>query len=369
MKTDEFVAKIKEHSNYVRKHMEYVESEAATKQSFVLPMLQILGYDIRNPQEVRPEFFADVGDRKGERVDYAIFIDDFVDENVKMIIECKHWKEDLNIHKTQLERYFNHGKVPGKIALLTNGLVYNFFTDIEKENILDSSPFLSLDLSKEPKESAIQELYRFHRDQFNENEIKDKANTLQYTTIITQKLQHLLDSPTEDFIKFISKDVYKGKKFTENVNQVFKEIVVKSIKEVISDMVTERLQKAIKVEAQKAEENVEVKMAVIAEENNNKIETTDEEILSYHIIRAILATEVPDLSRVTYKDGVHYFSINIDGSKKKLICRLGLNENNKWMEINIKSDENSLEKIQLDSINDIYKYKDRIIECASKYLN
>lgn len=41
-----------------------------------MPFISALGYDVFNPTEVIPEFTADVGTKKGEKVDYAIKKDD-----------------------------------------------------------------------------------------------------------------------------------------------------------------------------------------------------------------------------------------------------------------------------------------------------
>ena len=49
-----------------------ISTEEATKQAFVVPFIMALGYDVFNPLEVVPEYTADVGTKKGEKVDYAI---------------------------------------------------------------------------------------------------------------------------------------------------------------------------------------------------------------------------------------------------------------------------------------------------------
>ena len=53
-----------------------IATEEATKNAFIMPFLQALGYDVFNPTEVVPEFVADIGIKKGEKIDYAIFKDD-----------------------------------------------------------------------------------------------------------------------------------------------------------------------------------------------------------------------------------------------------------------------------------------------------
>jgi hypothetical protein len=52
-----------------------ISTEEATKNSMIMPMIKLLGYDPFNPMEVTPELIADVGTKKGEKVDYAILRD------------------------------------------------------------------------------------------------------------------------------------------------------------------------------------------------------------------------------------------------------------------------------------------------------
>ena len=63
-----------------------INTEEATKTAFVLPFINTLGYDIFNPIEVVPEFTADVGLKKGEKVDYAVMHKG----EPAIIFECKH---------------------------------------------------------------------------------------------------------------------------------------------------------------------------------------------------------------------------------------------------------------------------------------
>ncbi|CAG9001739.1 MAG: hypothetical protein CENE_03765 [Candidatus Celerinatantimonas neptuna] len=108
-----------------------------------MPFIQrVLGYDVFNPSEVIPEFTADVGLKKGEKVDYALVLDDVV----QILIECKKANEELNIkHASQLFRYFS--VTNARIAILINGIIYQFYTDLDKTNKMDDKPYLVLDLN------------------------------------------------------------------------------------------------------------------------------------------------------------------------------------------------------------------------------
>ena len=158
----------------VIKLKEKIDTEESTKHAFVLPFINVLGYDTFNPTEVVPEFTADLGLKKGEKVDYAIF-----QNGVPIIIiECKNWKEKLNAHNSQLFRYFHTTKT--RFALLTNGIEYQFFTDLESANKMDEKPFLEFDITQ-LKENVVNEIAKFHKTNFNVDEIVDNASSLKYT--------------------------------------------------------------------------------------------------------------------------------------------------------------------------------------------
>lgn len=134
----DFTESIKQFSERVSMLKDTVSTEEATKMSLVVPLFQLLGYDVFNPSEFCPEYIADVGIKKGEKVDYAIL------ENGQPIIlvECKSCSEQLDKHSSQLFRYF--GTSPAKFGILTNGVIYRFYTDLEESNKMDLVPFLEL---------------------------------------------------------------------------------------------------------------------------------------------------------------------------------------------------------------------------------
>lgn len=127
-------------SDRIKNLKERIATEETTKQSFILPFFSNLGYDVFNPLEFIPEFTGDVGIKKHEKVDYAILQD-----NVPFIlIEAKPYSDNLEKHDSQLFRYF--GTTKSKFAILTNGVIYKFYTDLEQPNIMDLKPFFMLDM-------------------------------------------------------------------------------------------------------------------------------------------------------------------------------------------------------------------------------
>ncbi len=117
----------------IEKQKDNVATEEATKNAFIMPMIAALGYDVFNPFEVVPELDCDLVKKKGEKIDYAIKKDD---ETI-LLIECKHCGQDLNLHDTQLKKYFVASNA--RFGVLTNGIEYRFYTDLEKVNIIDNT--------------------------------------------------------------------------------------------------------------------------------------------------------------------------------------------------------------------------------------
>lgn len=147
----EFNDVIKQFSERILSLKDTITTEESTKMSLVVPLFQLLGYDVFNPNEFCPEYIADVGIKKGEKVDYAIL------ENGQpnILVECKSCSEQLDKHSSQLFRYF--GTSPAKFGILTNGIIYRFYTDLEESNKMDLVPFLEIDMTN-LKDSSINEL-------------------------------------------------------------------------------------------------------------------------------------------------------------------------------------------------------------------
>ncbi len=81
----DFIDQVKLLSARIEKTKDLVKTEEATKTSLIMPFFQLLGYDVFNPIEFIPEFNADVGIKKGEKVDYAIMLD----EKPVILVEAK----------------------------------------------------------------------------------------------------------------------------------------------------------------------------------------------------------------------------------------------------------------------------------------
>lgn len=346
----ELTNKLKELSEKIINLKDQIQTEEATKTAFILPFISLLGYDIFNPTEVIPEFTADIGLKKGEKVDYAI-----IENNEPiLIIECKHWKENLDIHNSQLFRYFHTSK--SKFALLTNGIEYKFFTDLDATNKMDEKPFLEFNITT-LKDSVIGEILKFHKNNFDLDQILNNASSLKYSKEIKKIFRNQLLNPENEFIRFFSSRVYSGRQ-TEKVLEQFRELVSKSINQLISEKVNDRLQSALNKEEEKQEEE---KQEVISE---SKVITTEEEMDAYRIVVAILCKNIA-IERIVYRDTQSYFGILLDNNNRKPLCRLHFNGKNKYL--GIFDLERKERKEVLENIEDIYKYDKELLKTIEYY--
>ncbi|MDO3695933.1 type I restriction endonuclease [Wenyingzhuangia sp. chi5] len=350
----ELHSQLKGLSEKIEQLKDKIETEEATKNAFIMPFINILGYDIFNPTEVIPEFTADLGLKKGEKVDYAIF----QNENPILIIECKNWKQDLNIHNSQLFRYFHVTKT--RFALLTNGIIYKFYTDLDETNKMDEKPFLEFDITK-LKENTIKEIEKFHKSKFNVSQIVDNASNLKYTREVKSLIDEEITNPTQEFIKLFANRAYGGR-LTAKIMEEFTEIVNKAFNQIISEKVNDRLNSALNKEQEKQQAEEEV----IEESPKSKIETTEEEIEGYQIVVAILRRKLPK-ARIVYRDTQSYFGILLDDNNRKPICRLHLNGGIKYISL-FDQDKNEL-KEKIETIDDIYNFENQLLNTIDNYIN
>ena len=348
----EIQAELKKLSEKIIVMKEQIGTEEATKTAFVLPFINLLGYDIFNPIEVVPEFVADIGLKKGEKVDYAIF----QDNNPILIIECKNWKENLDAHSSQLFRYFHTTK--SRFALLTNGIEYRFYSDLDEKNKMDTKPFLEFNMTQ-LKESTITEIAKFHKSSFDVEKIINNASSLKYIKEIKKTFSNELLEPSEDFVRFFASHVYSGVK-TGKVMEQFKELTQKAINQFISEKVNDRLQSALNKEAEQQEEE---KIEIVEE---SKIETTEEEIEAYNIIVAILRRKI-NKSRIVYRDTQSYFGVLLDDNNRKPLCRMHLNGGKKY--IGIIDENKEEERHEIETIDSIYDYEEQLLKTVDYYEN
>ena len=336
----EFEEKLKEFIERIKKIKDSINTEEATKTSLIMPFFSLLDYDVFNPNEFIPEYVADVGIKRGEKVDYAIVLNN----NVSILIEAKSVNENLDKYSSQLFRYF--GTSTAKVAILTNGITYKFYTDLDETNRMDTIPFLEINLLN-LKNNDITELKKFIKSNFDIDIITANASNLKYAKSIEKVLSDEFNNPSDEFVKLIlNKGVYDGVK-TQNVLDKYKSVVRKSISRYINLLINEKLKSALNPETTNNEEI-----------NDNGIITTDEELESYYIVKSILS-EITNPDDIYYKDNINYFAILYQNKVTKWVCRMYFRENTKYVII---PDENRNEvKYEINSVSKIYRLKDKII--------
>lgn len=339
-----------------------IATEEATKMSMIVPFFQLLGYDVFNPSEFCPEYVADIGIKKGEKIDYAILIEN----SPVVLIECKWCGENLDKHASQLFRYFSTS--PAKFGILTNGLIYKFYTDLEEANKMDLVPFLELNMES-IKDANIAELKKFCKNNFDSEQIFSTAEELKYTNLIRNAIQKELDSPSEGFVKHILSNIYDAPK-TQKVIEKFTPIVKKSFSGLINEIVNQKISSALseddkqsaKLEENKKQEEITDELPIALE---NKIITTQQEIEAFYIIRGLLAGTVP-VEDIVHRDTESYFGILYKDNNRKPICRINLDKKTK--QIMIPDENKKYERFCIESLNDLYNYKDKLCSVVERYL-
>lgn len=350
----DFKDQIKQLSERIEKLKDSISTEEATKNAFVLPFIQSLGYDVFNPIEVIPEFTADIGTKKGEKVDYAIF----KDNNPIILIECKHWRENLDIHNTQLLRYFNVTKA--KFAILTNGISYRFYTDLDNLNIMDEKPFLDLNLT-DLKEAQLEEVKKFHKSYFDIENIVNTASFLKYSNEVKNILNQELKQPSETFVKFFINKAYQGRA-TEKVLNQFTEIVKTSFQQFVSDIITERLKSVISQENETQKTELEKNINIQVKEST--IETTQEELEAFYIIKSIVRKTI-DSNRIFYRDFQKCFTILIDDSLRNPLCKLYLSQ--KVKQISFLDETKKEIKYDINTVDDLFNYSEQLVNAVKSF--
>jgi len=350
----DFKDQIKQLSERILKLKDNIQTEEATKNAFIMPFIQALGYDVFNPLEILPEYTCDIGIKKGEKIDYAVL----KDEQPIILIECKHCDQNLSLHDGQLLRYFHVSKA--KFGILTNGINYRFYTDLVDANKMDEKPFFEIDMLN-LKDTQIEELKKFHKSYFDISKIVGTANELKYTNEIKIILNKELKEPSEPFVRFFISQVYNGR-VTASILEFFTELVKKSAAVYMSDIITDKFKSALNQQDEENKSDVDKAIPVVEEED--KIVTTQEEMEAFYIVKAILRSNI-DIDRVTFKDTQNWFNVLIDESIRKSVCKLYFNGKKKYIGI---LDENKKEvKSEIEDINDIFNHSQQLLEALEMY--
>lgn len=335
-------------------------TEEATKTAVVLPFIQALGFDVFNLEEVVPEFVADVGLKKGEKVDFAIKIDG----KIVMLVEAKSIGTKLgDAQFSQLFRYFH--VTEARLAILTNGREAWFFSDTDKQNLMDQKPFFTFDLQQHDKRQ-VQELSRFQKGSFAIDSIIEAASNLKYTQKAAAFLKQQLDTPDEDFARFVGRQIYDGS-ITKAVLEQITPAIQAALDEIIRDRIQDKLSITLRGDAAPAQPKPEPEVdAEASAAEDADIETTNEEVEGFMIVRAI-AARIAGIDRIVMRDAKSYCAILMDDNNRKPICRLYFNSAT-TKNLGLFDGQKNETKVRVEGPTDIYKYADKIEEVIQTYL-
>ncbi len=347
----EFTEKVAQLKDKAIAQQDNVKNEEATKTALIMPFLSALGYDVFNPLEVVPEYIPDRSSKKDEKIDYAIL----KDGNPIILVECKRIendKLDIKKHGSQLFRYFTASKA--KFIIFTNGILYKFFSDVEETNILDKEPFFTFNLLNY-KESQIKTLQNFCKENFDMEKAFSAAGDLKYIRSFEEVIENEYRNPSDDFVKYLidKSGVYDGIKTAKIIDKHKKTTI-----EAFNLFMSKVMKTSLDFSMAKKEETSESEKV-----NKNEIVTTLEELEGYAIVKAVLFGNM-DINRVTYRDNASYFNVLLDDNILKTVCRLYFNSTKKYIAfLSQKEGEkrNTEEKIQINSLTDIYNFKDKLL--------
>ncbi len=179
---------------------ERVTSEEAAKQYLILPFFQLLGYDPLDPDEIIPEAQASFSDKFKNKVDYAICID----REPVIGVECKRTGELATADKGEIRGYFN--AVPSiKLGILTDGLVYELYSDTDSENMMDENPFVKFDLANVAQEQlndqAADALWKLRKGTFDPADVGADAKRKIYVAQYVATLNRSFENPSDIFVR------------------------------------------------------------------------------------------------------------------------------------------------------------------------
>jgi hypothetical protein len=329
----------------VVEHREVLLTEEAAKTALVMPFIQALGYDVFNPGEVVPEYTADVGIKRGEKVDYAIC----EDGKVKILVECKPAAIALNLsHASQLFRYFS--VTDARLAILTNGVVYQFYSDVEAPNKMDQKPFFTFNMDA-LKPADAKTIEKFSKSAFDIEKILQEAGSLKLQSLLRKELEREFAEPSEDFVRIMASRIHEGR-ITSQVKENFAKLISTTIATLVRDLVNDRLSSALNAS------NPSIPgVDPILEEDEEGVVTTAEELSGFHIVQAIAAKHVHP-KRIVMRDAKSYCAILLDDNNRKSVARLHFNGvTTKYFGTFTGKDET---RHHISDLTDLYQFADQI---------
>ena len=375
---DKFEEQLRHHATHVEEMGVHCISEETTKQALILPLLNILDFTAHNPLKVQSEYLADFpGIKKTERVDYALFHNG----QPVMYVEAKAYREKLGNHAPQLARYFN--STPSvRIAALTNGQIWKFFTDLKLENVMDDKPFFVVDFL-DLKDSDIEELARFSYDHIQTESIRTFAEDQAYLAKFKEVIQNSLRELDPDFVKFVITKASPSLRMTQKIVDSMTPLVKRAVAEAMTGMVVNSLN--LPPEPSIVEGEIEAVLHQedddIVDPSNSKIVTTKDERRLFEVAKALLKIKLSD-TELAAKDTESYFAILFQGKNNRWLIRYNSNKKRPTLQFIVPLTEqykleieraglelSSGEHIYLDSPDDLLRVSGLLFDCLAYCAN
>jgi predicted type IV restriction endonuclease len=359
----DFAERIRDLSLHLQKQLPHIQTEEATKNALIMPFISALGYNVFDPTEVTPELHADVGLKKGEKVDYAILRDG----KPIILFECKWHGADLNKeHASQLYRYFS--VTEARFSVLTNGIIYRFYTDLEAPNKMDAKHFFEFNLTNY-RDTDIEELKKFSKSAYDLTDILNTASELKYAREIQRIMAEQMQNPSEEFVRFFAAQLYPGR-MTQAIRQQFTQTTQRALRQFITDQINERLKSALGVDHQLPPEKAPPPvpapaLASSVEEDEEKVVTSSDEMEAFYTIRAMLHHLVGS-KRVAMRDVQTYCGILLDNNNRKPICRLYFNGSQKYLGL-FDNDQRKEARVPIGDVDELHHYADRLTATIKFY--
>jgi hypothetical protein len=301
-----------------------------------------------------PEFTSDVIGKKGEKVDYAIKLDN----EIVILVECKSLSTKLEPkHLSQLYRYFT--VTNARFCILTNGIFYEFYSDIEEKNKLDARPFFIFNIL-DASASGISELKKFERSTFDIGKILATAERLKYVSAVKKYILEQMENPSDELIKITTGKVHE-RRSSAQVKELVSNSIKTAFKEIVREAVQSRLSSALESSNDTSKDEIELPPEI--EIPSDGIVTTQEEVEGTMTIKAIVR-DILDVKRVALRDSLSYCAVILDNNNRKPLVRMHFNRKQWYIGL---FDQGKEERVMINDLNDIYQLADRIRVTAERY--
>lgn len=295
-----YIRRVKDLCDHVR------GNEQATKQSLVGPLFSLLGYDLTDPRECIPEYKTDFGTgRSVKPVDWSFA------SNGKPIffVEAKEAGKKLSGYSEQLGDYFAKS-TDVKLGILTNGVQWKFYTDVENANVMDKEPFVTWDVLSD-EEAPLDLLTVLHKNQYNPQLIRTFAERNRNRNLLVSELTKLLE-PSSDLVRLAVANI-ETRRLTDAVVDTWKPV----LKSAIEEWARQRTLNLILNPPKPQEVSTQ----------SDRVVTTQEELRTFEAIKTLLGPDMP----IAYQDTYSYFKIHLPERHTWAICRLYLDRRSPMM--------------------------------------